>query len=175
MYRSGLLLILLSGVIILPAAAAQSCYKISQFAVPQYVNITLNGVKFMERMNFIGPNSAGVTINENASYTLYPNQSQVIWRTPNYTYTTELVAISWLPVEHSANLTLCSTPNAPALQNSTSTTISTTVSSTILPTSTIPAAANSPITASQIQPQAKAQSGFLQLIISWLSNLFGWH
>ncbi len=121
--------------------AGEACYLISNFAVPQYVNITLNGSFFQERLNFIGPTSAGVTINDNASYTLALNQSQDIKNTTNYTFTTTLLNITWQPVEHTASVSLCSIPNSTLTPLTVETTAPSTIYSTIfttVATTTIP-------------------------------------
>jgi len=125
------------------AFAGEACYLISNFAVPQYVNITLNNTFFQERLNFIGPSSAGVTINDNASYTLLLNQSQTIKNTTNYTFSTTLLNVSWLPVEHSVSLSLCSIPNSlltPLTVETTATSTLYTTVATSTATTTIPMA-----------------------------------
>jgi hypothetical protein len=129
-----LLIPALALVLLIPSASAgRACYSISNFAVPNYVNITINGTKFMMRLNYLGPNTAGITINENKSYSLLLNQSWVIKNTTNYTYSSELVNVSWLPVEHTAIITLCSTPN---FMPFTTTTVSITTIKTTTVTST---------------------------------------
>jgi hypothetical protein len=95
-------------VIVPNAFAGQSCYSISNFAVPNYVNITVNNIKFAIRLNFIGPNSAGITINDSRSFTLPLNQSVVVLNGTNSTYFSELVNVSWLPVGHTATIYFCS-------------------------------------------------------------------
>jgi len=118
------------GILIPNAFAGQACYTISNFAVPNYVNITLNSTKFMMRLNYIGPNSAGITINESRSYNLLLNQSQTIMETGNYTYSSELINVSWLPVEHTVVVTLCSEPNQ-SMASTTTTSIPASTTSTM--------------------------------------------
>ena len=116
------------------ATGTRVCYAISNFSAPNYFNITLNGTKFTIRLNFIGPSSAGITIDDNNSYTLQINQSQVVAQSPNYVYTSWLIGVSWLPVQHTASMAFCSTPNNQTSPN-TITSLPTSTSSSI-PTST---------------------------------------
>ena len=128
------------------AFALNVCYSVSNFAVPNYVNITLNGTKFMMRLNFLGPDSAGITINESKSYSLLLNQSQVVGKNRNYTYFSELINVSWLPVEHSAVILLCSTLN----QSATSTTTSSSTTSASTSTATTSTLATTTVAATTV-------------------------
>lgn len=132
------------------AAGGEACYVVSNWAVPQYVNITLNGSFFMMRLNFLGPNNAGITINETHSYSLNLSNTVMVRTNANYTFTSTLLNVSWLPVEHTAKINLCSTLNPNVITTSTtipasttmttSTTISTSSASTftsVISTSTV--------------------------------------
>jgi hypothetical protein len=152
------------------AFALNVCYSVSNFAVPNYVNITLNGTKFMMRLNFLGPDSAGITINESKSYGLLLNQSQTIAKNRNYTYFSELVNVSWLPVEHTAVVMLCSALNqsASSTTTSSSTTSSTTsvsTTTTVATTTTLPQTSAS-TTMPQQPPARKDNTGLIAGVVA---------
>jgi hypothetical protein len=84
-----------------------SCYLISNLAVPNTASVTLNGTRMGLTMNFIGPNNTGVTINS-FSGTLLPNKIQEISNNGAFNYTVELTNISYIPIEHTVTLKICS-------------------------------------------------------------------
>lgn len=75
-------------------------------------NVTILGVRLNATNNFIGPTSAGMTINGN-SYLLTQNGTQNITqsRNPNYIYTMQLYNISWTPVLHTIALLIKAVPS----------------------------------------------------------------
>jgi hypothetical protein len=76
-------------------------------------------VKFTIRLNFIGSNTAGITIDDNSSYTLPLNQSVFIESLGGYNYSSELLNVSWLPVEHSVTIAFCSSQESLNLSTTT--------------------------------------------------------
>jgi hypothetical protein len=81
-------------------------------AVPNIFNMTLYGERLNFTTNFISPQGAGVTIN-NQQYLLALNGSEVInqTRTYNYTLSVELVNVSLQPILHTIALIVRSRPN----------------------------------------------------------------
>jgi hypothetical protein len=164
--------LLVAALLALPGlSAAQACYSISNFAVPNYVNLTLNGTRFMMRLNFIGPDSAGITIDDNTSYSLQLNRSQVVFNDSNDTYFTELVNVSWLPVEHSVIVDFCSDPNLLPVKSTSTTSATTSVTTSSSVVSTTPSTVRPSTTALQ-STTTVPQAGLLQGFINWLSSLF---
>ena len=171
----GLAFVLLSSQM---AFAGKACYLLSNFSAPNFVNLTLNGTKFVERINFVGPQSVGISINDTNSFTLPLNRSVIVANTSKYTYTAELINVSWLPVQHSAVLTFCSTLRN--LPNSTTSSIATTTSSstsstlrstTVKKTTSIATTATTTsIEAAPVKP-VSGQKGFWSGIIYWLEHL----
>lgn len=90
---------------------AGSCYIVGNLAVPNTAGFTLNKTQIGLTTNFIGPNQTGVTINGN-SETLLPNQPQSLFQSGGYKYTAELTSISYIPIEHSVVLQICSSPTS---------------------------------------------------------------
>ena len=74
-------------------------------------NVTLDG-KFIEIVtNFIGPTSAGVTVN-NVSYTLTEGAAPLPFNISGSDYTLELTAITYLPVLHTIEVSVCGPPGS---------------------------------------------------------------
>jgi len=88
---------------------AGSCYVVGNLAVPNTASFTLNKTQIGLTTNFIGPNQTGVTIN-GYSETLLPNQRQTLFQSGGFNYTAELTSISYIPIEHSVVLQICSSP-----------------------------------------------------------------
>ncbi len=79
---------------------------------PDTFNVTILGVRLDATNNFVGPTSAGVTINDR-SYLLTLNGTQNITqdRNPSYIYTLQLYNISWTPVLHTIALLIRAVPS----------------------------------------------------------------
>lgn len=168
------------------ATSGIPCYTISNFAVPNFANATFNGTLYTIRLNFIGPASAGITLNDNASYNLTFGNPTTVSTNANYTYTSQLLNVSWLPVEHTVVIDFCSVPKAPAAApnaivpvatiptsvstSSTSTTSTSTIKSTIVQSIPVITSSNTTSTISQqhsTQPSGSLLGGF----INWLKHL----
>ena len=168
------------------ATSGIPCYTISNFAVPNFVNATFNNTLYTIRLNFIGPNSAGITINDQSSYNLTFGQSTVVSANANYTYTSELMNVSWLPVEHTVVIDFCSVPKTPAVASnaivpvatipttvstsSTSSSSTSTIRSTIVQSIPVITSSNTTSTISQ-QHTSQPSGSLLQGFINWLEHL----
>jgi hypothetical protein len=73
-------------------------------------NGTLNGTFLQIRVNFIGADTGGVTVN-NGSYTLTPGVPQFLFSESGHNYTVELTNITYIPIEHTIAVKVCSTPS----------------------------------------------------------------
>ena len=83
---------------------SSSCYTITNIATLNTFNVTFIGEIFKVTENFISPNEAGITINRN-NYTLSVGAISNIY---NSSATVRLSAISYLPIEHTITLEICS-------------------------------------------------------------------
>ena len=92
-----------------PTHPSAACYIFDNLTQYNQANLTLNDTRFQLRVNFITPTSAGVTVN-NSSYTLYANTTQQIYRNTDFNYTIELTNLSYVPIEDTVQLKVCSTP-----------------------------------------------------------------
>jgi hypothetical protein len=124
-----------------------SCSAISNFTTPDTEYIWINNVRFEVTDNFIGPTTAGVTIN-GTSYTLSPNVEQDL--TKSGTYTITLSNISYIPVQHTITVTLCLTSPTSGASTSNSTTSTsnapaTTTTNTITPSPTTTVSSSGPV------------------------------
>jgi hypothetical protein len=90
-----------------------SCYTISNLTQRSLVNVSLNGISFEIRVNFITPTTAGVTVN-GLSYTLSLDQQQVIQQASGNNYTMEMTALSYIPIEDTFSLSVCGPGGQPA-------------------------------------------------------------
>jgi len=150
------------------------CYTISNYAVPNYVNLTFNSTKFTVRLNFIGPSSAGITLNDNSSYNLTLGRPLAL-RYHNANYTSELLNVSWLPVEHSVIINFCSISYVATASSSTTSILTstsvppTTVSTSILPVPVI-TSSNTTSTIPQSHP-TRSNGSWFQGLINWLKSI----
>lgn len=116
------------------------CYGIENLTQYALINFSLNGTKFGIRVNFITPNTTGVTVN-NWTSTLQLGRMQFVENTSNEVYLTELYNVSYIPIGHTVVLKFCSAPvptsttsaTTSASTSSTTTALATTLQSTIIP------------------------------------------
>ena len=99
------------------ATLSGSCYNIVNMTALKGTNVTLNGTFIGLVTNFIGPSSAGVTVN-NVSYTLAQGALQTLFNQSDRSYTIELKTVTYLPIIHAIQVKVCST--SPPSANSTS-------------------------------------------------------
>ena len=99
------------------ATLSGSCYTITNMTALKGTNVTLNGIFIGLVTNFIGPSSAGVTVN-NVSYTLSQGALQTLFNQSGSSYTIELKTVTYLPIIHTIQVKVCST--SPSSANSTS-------------------------------------------------------
>ena len=99
------------------ATLSGSCYTITNMTALKGTNVTLNGIFIGLVTNFIGPSSAGVTVN-NVSYTLSQGALQTLFNQSGSSYTIELKTVTYLPIIHTIQVKVCST--SPPSTNSTS-------------------------------------------------------
>ena len=112
-----------------------SCYRITNFTIPDSETFALNGTTFTVVASSIMPASAALIIN-NRTYVLALNQSVNLGLHSNYSYTTKLERIQYLPILHMVNANICSMPIT-TTSTTTITSTSTTISSTIPATTSI--------------------------------------
>jgi hypothetical protein len=95
-----------------------SCFTISNMTQDKAANGTLNGTFVNIRVNFVGPDTAGITVSGNTSYTLFPFAPQSLFNQSGYSYTAELTNITYVPIQHTIAVSVCST-SAASLNSST--------------------------------------------------------
>ncbi len=84
-----------------------SCFTISNMTQAKSAAGTLNGTSIGMRVNFIGPTQAGITVNNGTSYTLLPGAVQSLFNVSGYSYTAELMNITYVPVLHTVAVEVC--------------------------------------------------------------------
>ena len=83
---------------------SNSCYIVTNLAQLNSLNVSINKVNFKITENYINPNGAGILIN-GQSYELVVNNTYNI---SNSTVTVKLANVSYLPIQHTITLQLCS-------------------------------------------------------------------
>ncbi len=96
---------------------SNNCYTVSSITQLNTFTIAFGNEEFNFTENFIGPTDAGVSVNGNA-FTLTPNETVTFFSHAKNYYTMKLLNISYLPLENTIMLEICSNtkpiPNKPA-------------------------------------------------------------
>ncbi|MDE1865253.1 MAG: hypothetical protein KGH94_01275 [Candidatus Micrarchaeota archaeon] len=86
------------------------CYLIDNLTTPNSESFALNGTRFNLTVNFISVNDTGITV-DGKNYTLLVESSQQLLDNGQYNYSIDLKRISYIPAEHTVNLTVCGFPD----------------------------------------------------------------
>ena len=100
------------------ATLSGSCYTITNMTALKGTNVTLDGMFIEIVTNFIGPTSAGVTVN-NVSYTLTQGALPLPFSISGINYTIGLTTVTYLPILHTIEVNVCGPPGSPAPQTNT--------------------------------------------------------
>ena len=92
------------------ATLSGSCYTITNMTALKGTNVTLDGMFIEIVTNFIGPTSAGVTVN-NVSYTLTQGASPLPFSISGINYTIGLTTVTYLPILHTIQVNVCGPPS----------------------------------------------------------------
>ena len=94
------------------ATLSGSCYSITNMTALKGTNVTLDGMFIEIVTNFIGPTSAGVTVN-NVSYTLTQGAAPLPFSISGINYTIGLTTVTYLPILHTIEVKVCTTTASP--------------------------------------------------------------
>ena len=133
-------------------------YTILNFSLLNTVTFKINGKAFTVTLNALTPNSTDVTVN-GQQVILVPGVPYALEDPPSYVYYAELGSISYLPIGHTAVLSVYGQPASAPATNQTNTTTnntrptapSTTVATTIVTTVATTATTTMPATVPPVQ------------------------
>ena len=91
---------------------SNNCYTVSSITQLDTFTIAFGKEEFNFTENFIGPTDAGVSVNGNA-FTITPNETVTFFSHGQSYYTMKLLNISYLPLENTIMLEICSNTKTP--------------------------------------------------------------
>ena len=136
-------------------------YTINNFTTDGTETFAIGSKTFIVTLNFITPTSVGVTVNGN-SYTIGNGATQLLNDPPDYAYYMNLMGISYLPIQQSADVLLYGVPQVPATTTIVPQNTSAQNASATLPTTTVQAAPTTTVAAKA----APVQQSVSQPIVS---------
>ena len=93
-----------------------SCYDLYNLTQKSLVNFYLNNSPISVRVNYITPTGGGITVND-TSYNVTPSVIERLFENRGYNYTAEMSDLSYLPVEDTFSLAVCSSPTSLTLNS----------------------------------------------------------